>query len=165
MRKFAGMLFLFLLLAVAAFGQLTQLSGTVTDPGGAVIPGATITLVNTQTGAERDTKSDDQGRYAFPQVLPGQYKVVAKANGFADETLEKIELFISQPASINITFQKVGSTSTTVTVEAAATQINTTDATLGNAIVSQQIMESFRRSRETSQRSSPSSPALRPAAM
>ncbi len=141
MRKFAGMLFLFLLLAAAAFGQLTQLSGTVTDPGGAVIPGATITLINTQTGAERQTKSDDQGRYAFLQELPGLYKVVAKANGFADETLEKIELFVAQPATINITFQKVGSTSTTVTVEAAATQVNTTDATLGNAIVSSQIME------------------------
>jgi len=141
MRKTIGLLFAFLLFAAAAFAQLTQVSGTVTDPAGAVIPGASLTLENTQTGAQQTTKSDDQGHYQFLQIPPGLYRIAAKAAGFADETLEKIELLVNQPATIPVVFQKVGSTQTTVTVEAAATQINTQDATLGNAITTQQITE------------------------
>ncbi len=141
MRKSLGVLFVSLLFATGLFGQLTQLNGTVTDPAGAVVPGATIILDNVATGYHSETKSDDQGRYVFNQVTPGMYKIVAKASGFADETLEQIELLVNQPATIPVIFQKIGSTSTTVTVEGAATQINTQDASLGNAINSQQITE------------------------
>src|ERR1700679_1900081 len=125
MRKLVGALFVFLFFAAAAFGQLSSLSGTVTDPGGAVIPGASVTLINVDTGAQRETKADDQGRYTFEQEPAGVYKIIAKASGFADETIDKVEIFVSQPATVAIVFQKIGSTSTTVTVEAAATQINT----------------------------------------
>jgi hypothetical protein len=141
MRKSLGLLFVFLLFATGAFAQLTGLSGVVTDPAGAVIPGATVMLENVQTGSQRETKSDDQGRYLFNQISPGTYKIVAKAAGFADETIDKIELLVSQPATVPIVFQKVGSTQTTITVESSSTQINTQDATLGNAITAQQIIE------------------------
>jgi hypothetical protein len=141
MRKSLGVLFVCLLFATGLFGQLTQLNGTVTDPAGAVVPGATILLDNVATGYHAETKSDDQGRYVFNQVTPGIYKIIAKAGGFADETIDKIELLVNQPATIPVVFQKIGSTSTTVTVEGAATQINTQDASLGNAITTQQITE------------------------
>src|SRR5581483_2585136 len=117
---------LFLLLCVSAFAQTTSLTGTVSDPSGAVIPGATISIKSAQTGAERDATSDNQGRYTFALVTPGTYKLTAKAAGFADVVIEKVELLVSQPATVPVIFEKVGSTTTTVQVEAAATQINTT---------------------------------------
>jgi len=72
-----------LVLVISAAPALAQsnssLQGTVTDPSGAVIPGATIEITNVATGATLTTKSNDMGNYAFPQVLPGTYRLVATA--------------------------------------------------------------------------------------
>ena len=141
MQKLFGGLSIALLLAAGLFAQLTGLSGTVTDPSGAVIPNAVITIVNDQTGAQRQVTTDSDGRYNIPQVQPGTYTLTAKASGFTDVTLPGIKLRVSEPASIPITFVKVGSTMTTVEVSAAGTQVNTTDASLGNVIGSQAIVE------------------------
>ncbi len=130
-----------LLAATAAFAQTTAITGTVTDPSGAIVPGATITITNLQNGAEREATSDAQGRYAIQQVTPGTYKLAAKAPGFAEAVIDKVDLLVNQPATVAVTFEKLGSTSTAITVEAAATQINTTDASLGNAIESHAILE------------------------
>ncbi len=92
MRYAVASLAVFFLLAGAAFGQLSSLNGTVTDPTGAVIPGATLTLVNAQTGAQREATSDAQGRYAMPQMAPGKYKLSAKTSGFADVTINDVLL-------------------------------------------------------------------------
>jgi hypothetical protein len=135
---------LFLLLAclgVGLYAQSSSVTGNVTDPTGAVIPGATITLHNVETGAERTTTADPQGRYNVQQVPPGLYKVTAKASGFADVVIEKLELLVNQPATLELKFEKVGSTATSVVVEAAAAQVNTTDASLGNAIDSNAIVQ------------------------
>ncbi len=130
-----------LCLAAAAFGQATTISGTVTDPTGAAMPSITVTLSSLDTGAQREVKSDTEGRYNFAQVPPGLYRITAKAPGFADATVDKIEILVNQPATIEVQFQKLGETRTSVQVEAQAIQVNTTDATLGNAITSQAITE------------------------
>jgi len=123
------------------FGQTTSLTGTVADPSGAVIPGATISIVNIETGAARDAVSDTQGRYTMPQLTPGTYTLTAKSSGFADVVIARVELLVNQPATVPITFEKVGSTKTTIEVADAATQVNTTDASLGNAIGGSAIVE------------------------
>ncbi len=105
--------FLFLLLAslgVGLFAQSSSITGNVTDPTGAVIPGATITMPNIDTGAERTAIADAQGRYTIQQVPPGFYKVTAKAPGFADVIIDRIELLVNQPATLELKFAKVGST-------------------------------------------------------
>jgi hypothetical protein len=140
MRTLLGVV-LFLFVVAGAFAQQTSLSGTVTDPTGAVIPNASITIVSIETGAQREATSDSQGRYTMAQVTPGTYKLTAKATGFSDVVVNKLELLVNQPATVPVVFEKVGTTTTTITVEAAAQQINTTDATLGNAISSTAIME------------------------
>src|SRR5262249_52750687 len=132
---------LLLFVCTSLYAQTTSLTGTVSDPSGAVIPSATITIVNAATGATREVTSDNQGRYTFNQVTPGVYKLTAKATGFSDMLIERVELLVNQPATIPIAFEKVGATSTTVQVEAEATQVNTTDATLGNAIGATEITE------------------------
>jgi len=130
-----------MLCATGLFAQTTSITGTVSDPSGAVIPSASISIVNIETGAQRETTADAQGRYTIQQVVPGTYKLTAKAPGFADVVIERVELLVSQPATVPITFEKLGSTTTTVQVEAAAAQVNTTDASLGNAINNNAIIE------------------------
>src|SRR5437016_2971285 len=132
---------LFVLSAVCLSCQTTSLTGTVTDPTGSVIPNATITIVNTQTGVQRATNSDPQGRYTLPQLAPGTYKLTAKTAGFTDVEMQNIELQVNAPATVPITFSKIGATTTMVEVQAVGTQVNTTDASLGNVITNQAIVE------------------------
>ena len=130
-----------LFLSTVAFGQTTSLTGTVTDPTGAAVPSATITILNVSTSVERTAASDNQGRYTMQQLTPGTYRLTARAPGFNDVTVEKVQLLVDQPATVPIIFQNVGSTQTSITVESETTQVNTTDATLGNAIESKAIVE------------------------
>ncbi len=148
MKKLIGICALSAFTVAALFSQTASLSGTVSDPTGAVIPKATVTVTHTQTGAKRSDTSDSQGRYTIPQLPPGIYSLAAQVVGFNDATISRIELLVNTPATVNVRFEKLGSTSTTVMVEAAAAQLNTTDATLGNVITSQAIVElpSFARS-------------------
>src|SRR2546427_9601393 len=135
------LLTLLVFLAANAFGQTTSLNGTVTDPTGSVVPDAAISIVNVQPGVQRATTADSQGRYTLAQLTPGTYKLTAKAPGFADVELNNIELQVNAPATVPIVFSKIGSTTTTVVVESVATQVNTTDASLGNVITSDAIIE------------------------
>ncbi len=141
MRSLGRVLTLSLLLAAGLFAQTTALNGTVTDPTGAVIPNAAITLVNTETGAQREAVSDPQGHYNVPQLAPGTYKLTAKVSGFSDAVINNIHLLVNEPATLPVVFEKVGSTETTVSVEAAATTINTVDASLGNVVTGHEIVE------------------------
>jgi len=142
MRNLIAAILLIACFTPALFGQaFTSLAGTVTDPTGAIIPGAAITIVNTQTGLKRETATNAEGRYSFMQVLPGTYQLTAKSPGFTDVTIQDIQLMVNSPATINVKFEKVGAVAVTVQVEAAAIQVNTTDATLGNAIATQAILE------------------------
>ncbi len=141
MRRVSTLLGLFVFLAAVALAQNTALNGTVTDPTGAVIPNANINLVNQGTGAERNTLSDAKGHYEFDQLAPGTYKVTAKAAGFAEVVMTNVQLLVNEPATVTIKFQKVGATTDTVMVEAAATQVNTVDASLGNVVNNQAITE------------------------
>jgi hypothetical protein len=112
----------------------TSLSGTVTDLSSAVVPNATVTLVNNDTSAQREARTDAEGRYSFQQVQPGRYHLLAKAAGFSDVSVNDIRLLVSSPATIPIVFEKVGAVATVVAVSAEAMQINTTDASIGHAI-------------------------------
>jgi hypothetical protein len=141
MRTLVGISTLSLLLAAGLFAQATYVTGSVIDPSGAAIPSASITLTNTETGLQRNTVSDSQGRYTIPQVPPGIYRIDARASGFAEAVINNIELLVNEPATIEVKFEKVGSTTTTVQVEAAATLVNTTDASLGNAIDNNVIIQ------------------------
>jgi hypothetical protein len=132
----------FFLIALALWGQATSsLTGTVTDPSGGVIPGADIRLESISQSLNREIKTDAAGRYTFPQVPPGTYKVIAKAAGFADVVVNDVRLLVNNPATINIPFEKVGSVSEIVAVTAEAAQVNTTDASIGNAIGTRPIVE------------------------
>ena len=110
-----------LLFAVGAGAQTTSsLSGTVSDPSGAVVPLAAIALTNVGTGLVENAVSDKAGRYSFPQVPTGKYKITAKAAGFNEEIVSNIEILVGTATTVNVTFLKVGSTSDTISVVADA---------------------------------------------
>ncbi len=120
---------------VALYGQaLSSVNGTVTDPSGAVVPGATVILENIERGTRREVVTDSGGRYSFAQVQPDLYKITARSKGFNDVVVNKVELQVNTPATVNIAFEKVGAVAEVISVSAEAVQVNTTDASLGNAI-------------------------------
>jgi hypothetical protein len=133
---------LLLVLTPALLGQaFTCLSGAVTDPTGAVIPGAILTITNTHTGVQWSSISNAAGRYSFSHVPPGDYELLAKCTGFVDVQIKGLELLVNSPATADIRFEKLGAIAETVQVEAAATQLNTTDASLGNAVTSDVFLQ------------------------
>jgi hypothetical protein len=127
--------------SVLSAQSVTSLNGTVTDPSGAVIPHAVVKLQNTQTGVQRETTSDDAGRYLFAQILPGAYRITATAQGFNEVTIEDVRLLVNSPTTVNIEFTKVGAVAESVSVSADAVQVNTTDASIGNALSTRPIQQ------------------------
>jgi hypothetical protein len=132
--------FLALFISGPAFSQnaSTSLRGTVKDPVGAAVPGATVTITNSAIGSKASVQSNAQGEYSFNELTPGTYIISIQAPGFGVQT-RKAELLVSQPATINVQVA-VAADNTTVDVSAAAATINTTDATLGNAVNNETIM-------------------------
>src|SRR5690348_1433747 len=125
---------------VCAQTGTSSLQGTVTDPKGAVIPGATITLSNPQTGFARTSKTSGQGEYQFFDVPPSTYTVTAEAPGFATLKQDYVTLLVSTKVRLDLPMQVAGAT-TTVEVTGAAPLVNTTDASLGAAFSEQQVKQ------------------------
>lgn len=110
-----------------------SIGGAVTDPSGAAIPNATITVRNVATNVQTTTRSDQNGLYNF-QFLPiGSYSVTAEAQGFAKTTTSPMTLEIDQIARINLKLQ-VGGVSTTVNVTSEGAVLQTQNATLGTTV-------------------------------
>jgi hypothetical protein len=113
--------------------------GTVVDTTGAVIPGATITITNTGTGATQSTTSDGQGAFSMLSLIRGSYKASAAASGF-QSTAVSFELQVSQVKSINFVMT-VGSSSQTVEVTSAAPLVDTETSSMGGVIEGKQLAE------------------------
>ncbi|PYU65331.1 MAG: hypothetical protein DMG49_24530, partial [Acidobacteria bacterium] len=117
---------------VPAQTGLTSLRGTVTDPAGAVVPGAQAELKNNATGFHSTTKTDSNGAYEFPQISPGRYTITATMTGFAAQS-KQAELLVSQPATINFILS-IQESKSVVEVSSEAQTINATDASIGNSV-------------------------------
>ena len=129
-----GVWVLFLGLSLSSWSQtgLTSLRGTVTDPSGALLAGAQIMLEEPTTGFHASRNTDQSGAYEFPQIPPGKYTITVTKAGFGKQT-KAAELLVSQPATINFALS-VQSINETIEVSDIAQTINTTDATIGNAV-------------------------------
>jgi hypothetical protein len=124
----------------AAAQATSQLNGSVTDPSGAAVAGAKITLTEPATGLQRTTTSNASGLYQFLDVPPGDCRLEATASGFAPYLASKITLVVRTPSTVPIRLQIAGGT-TSVNVEGEAPLINRTDASLGNVLENSQISE------------------------
>jgi hypothetical protein len=121
-------------ISLVAWPQIstTSLRGAVTDPSGAVVPGAVVTLTEAAKGLHFEHTADAQGEYLFSQIPPGTYTITATAGGFGAQTAHA-ELLVNQPATVNFTMS-IQATTTSVSVNADTTTLNTSDATMGDAV-------------------------------
>ena len=116
-----------------------RIIGVITDPSGSVIPHAKITVTNTQTNVSNETTSGDDGSYQVLLLPIGTYRVSVEAQGFRKSVTNPQTLEINQSLKVDIKLE-VGSTAETVQVEATATGVETTNATVSNTINANEIM-------------------------
>ena len=116
------------------------ISGTVTDPSGAVIPNAAITLTDTATGQVRQATSNGAGTFLFPNLAHGNYELSASASGFQSFSRKGIVLNVTQTLEENVTLV-VGNQTQTVTVEANALQVQTETSEVSTLINGEQVSQ------------------------
>jgi hypothetical protein len=127
---------MFLVVAIhPLYGQTTNatLSGTVTDPSGAVVQGVKVTVINLGTSSHRQATTNAEGRYVVPMLPPGEYKIRAEKKGFAGVEVPKLVLNVSDQRELNIKV-KVGGAAETVTVTADSTAGVETSAAIGTTV-------------------------------
>src|SRR5437879_9208787 len=111
---------------VPGFGQgetTSAIVGSVTDPAGAGIPGATVTVTNIENGLKRAVKTDDSGRFSFPQLKPGMYAAKAEANGFESQRNETVPAGLGQKQTVDFRL-RIASASESILVQEQAPLIN-----------------------------------------
>jgi hypothetical protein len=137
---FAAYIIAALTLATAAYAQFgASLRGTVTDQTGAVVPGATVTLINKDTNETKSSTSNNSGLYTFEALAPGNYHVVAERQGFKKKEVTQVVLIPEQPNALNLQME-VGDVQQTVTVNGSSAPLLDTDtATVSSTISSNQI--------------------------
>jgi hypothetical protein len=126
----------FVALATAALAQViitSTIVGTVSDPQGAVIPGANVVLKNVDTGVEWKAVTDGTGSYQFPNLIAGHYVVDVNSAGFAHTVSTPVALENGTTLRVNLGL-KIGQTTEKVEVTAAAELVKTEDANVSNII-------------------------------
>jgi len=142
----AGLLLLVLFAAGprSAFAQATlgssAVAGTVTDPSGAVIPAATVALINEERGTVLETQTSSGGRYAFPDVNPGTYLLRVSKDGFDTYEVGGIRVEVGQQVTMDATLQ-LGQVSTVMHVEAGAVLLETESNAVGSVVGSERVRE------------------------
>jgi hypothetical protein len=124
----------------AAFAQSDRgtITGTVTDPGGAVIPGAPVVAINPATGVEFRTQTTDTGNYTIPSVPAGLYNLTVEVTGFRRYEQQGIRVQVSQTSRIDVAMQ-VGSTSESISVTADAPLLRTENAAQSTTVGRDQL--------------------------
>jgi hypothetical protein len=128
-RAFIGIAVL-CLLATHAFGQgetTSAIQGQATDSTGAVVAGATVAITNLDTGSKRSVRTDEAGRFNFPQLRPGAYRVKIEAQGFEPQTADNVFSGLGQKQTVNFTL-KIAHSNQTVEVSSQAPIINPSNA-------------------------------------
>jgi hypothetical protein len=126
---------LILSVSTACWAQASRgaIAGSVHDPAGAVVPNATVTITNTETNSNYPLATNSDGRFTYPALPPGTYKVTVSAPGFKEAIQEGITVSIGSTATLDIALQ-VGQTSQSVTVNADAQQIQTESSDVGTTV-------------------------------
>src|SRR5215471_11244082 len=142
MTRLWGITILLLAFAVPLFAQTStsQISGTVYDSAGAVIPAAQVSAINEETGVTYRQQTTGSGLYAFPSLPVGKYTIVAEAQGFKSTRATGNTLAVDTPLTVDITLQ-VGGSQEVVNVVGAAEKLQTNNATVGDVVEQKEAME------------------------
>src|ERR1051325_5285317 len=141
---FVGLLFSALLLCVLARPVMAQstasLSGIVTDPAGAAVPNAKVTVTNQATGVSSSSQTDSAGAYLFPSLPIGSYRIEVTASGFQKAVISDLKLPVATNVTQNVQL-KIGQTAETVEIHADAAVIDTTTNSMGQVINDKTVQE------------------------
>ena len=124
---------LFFSFALFAQGSFGRILGTVTDPSGAVIAGATVSIIDTQRGLARTLMTDQAGEYNAPNLIPGAYTVRVEAPGFQRLDRQNVELEVGKEVRVDLT-PRPGQQTQSVTITEAIPLVDTATATLGGTL-------------------------------
>ena len=108
--------------------------GIVTDPGGAVVPDAAVSLTNTATNEIKTTATNSAGQYVFPNVSPGTYTLKISKAGFATTTFSTIQFNVSKSYTYDAKLEVSSSKETIEVTAGAVAELQTTDAVIGNVV-------------------------------
>jgi outer membrane receptor protein involved in Fe transport len=144
LKRFRGpfaIIFGLMLAALMLWGQAEtgQISGTIQDASGAVVPNVAVAAKNVATGVQRATATNTSGVYVLPNITAGDWEVTLSASGFASQK-KRVTVDVGAKVALDAKME-VGQTSTTVEVNAGAVQVNTESQTLSNTISNQQVTE------------------------
>src|SRR5438876_3548154 len=142
MQRWVCLLVLFVGLAGTSYGQTVGASvqGTISDATGAVLPGASVSVKNSGTGATVEFVSDERGRYLAPLLQPGEYEIQVSLPGFQSVSRRGIGLAVGQNAVVDVKLD-VGQVSNQVEVVADANPINLTSAAVSGLVNDKQIRD------------------------
>ncbi len=119
---------------------VASISGTITDASGEVLSGATVTVKNLETGAQRIVAADDAGRYDAESLAVGQYEVRAEASGFRPEIKAGITLVVGQHAEVNLTL-RVGQVQEAVVVQEQASVVSVSTQDISGLVGERQVKD------------------------
>src|ERR1700722_18896090 len=124
----------------ATFGQAGRgsISGLITDPSGAIVAGAKVVALEQGTGIKTSTVSTAAGIYSFVALAPGKYQLTVSEKGFDTVVQKNISVSVDQDSAVNVTLT-VGSVNEVVTVNEAASLVDTSNSTVGQLISSETI--------------------------
>lgn len=131
---------LFALVSVQAQAIDATVNGTIKDQAGAVVAGASVTLIDSATGRETTVTTNDEGFYVFQNVRPGTYSLRAQHAGFKKHEVPGVKVDVATPATVNFDLVPGGLEETvTVSASEAAVPINSTNGELTSTVREQQI--------------------------
>ena len=142
-RVFLVILLVSLLLATTGYAQAggSTVRGTVKDPQGNVVAGATVNLTNADKNFSRSYTTNQDGVYIFAAIPPGSYKLEVAAAGFKKASLDTLEALVETPIVRDVQLE-IGAVTETVSVSAGSeAHLNTSDASLGNSFERQRIVD------------------------
>jgi hypothetical protein len=144
-RTTAGRRFLCFWLLVLCAGTIALaqagrggINGLVTDPSGAIVPGAKVEALSHATGIAQSTVSNAAGLYSFVSLTPGSYKVAASRKGFESVAQDNVTVSVDQVSTVNIAL-RIGTTTEVVTVTESTSLVETSNSTVGQLISAETI--------------------------
>ena len=121
-----------------AQGGVAEVNGTIADQTGSILPGATVTITDENTGLMRTTFSNETGRFVIPAVTPGRYTITAELSGFQTQTRTGVTILVGQAVTLSFTLP-VGGVTDQITVTGEAPLIEVTQTQIGANITAQAI--------------------------
>ena len=136
------LLFLMSLLSMVSAQTVTsgQLTGSITDQSGAVVPGVTITVTQEGTGEKRSVTTSDDGNYTIPNLAVGTYRLTATKSGFKETAVASVNISVANVTRQNVSLE-IGQLSEVVEVTADAVQVQTQTGTVGEVVSGEQVRE------------------------